>query len=79
MHTRAYHRKAWEAVEFWHLGERSAEGGGESAEGGEKSPKAKIVYLPIPYDLPAPAGRYRQDLDIPWYVEYPQERGNIRL
>ena len=40
------------------------------------SVETKVVPLPLPYDLPAPGGRYREHVDVPWYVEYPQERGN---
>ena len=50
-----------ERVQFRHLGAVRAGHGGGSAE-----PNTHIVDLPLPYDFPSPAGKYRYS-DTPWH------------
>ena len=50
-----------ERVQFRHLGAARAGYGGGSAE-----PNTHIVDLPLPYDFPSAAGKYRFD-DTPWH------------
>merc|ERR1712224_156713 len=54
----------WTAVEFRHLVTASG------TETSDVSPSAttKVVYLPLPYDLPAPATKYMEGVDMPWYT-----------
>ena len=73
--------RQWDSVEFYHLANATKETGevysttSNTTKTAETKNTTKVVYLPLPYEIPTPATRYRKGIDTPWYVEWPMLGG----